>query len=163
MIQDMFDLLITILFIQFIICVTLHVTRFHVFPKSFKEACRMCWLPWVLKNLKNIEKEDKEFSFGMKKDDHRKNKMKKKQTRKEKLNIWGDHELTKKDSKLKSKWDNMDKTEKKLLNILLPEELINRINTVCDDQDMSIQEFVSDAIIEKLNLFYKERRKKDRL
>ena len=57
----------------------------------------------------------------------------------------------------------MEKTEKKLLNILLAEELINRVNAVCDDQDMSIQEFVIDAIIEKLNLFYKERRKKDRL
>jgi len=57
----------------------------------------------------------------------------------------------------------MEKTEKKLLNILLPEELINRVNAVCDDQDMSIQEFVTDAIIEKLNLFYKDRRKKDRL
>jgi hypothetical protein len=57
----------------------------------------------------------------------------------------------------------MEKTEKKLLNILLPEELINRINAVCDDQDMSIQEFVTDAIIEKLNIFYKDRRKKDRL
>ena len=57
----------------------------------------------------------------------------------------------------------MEKTEKKLLNILLPEELINRVNAVCDDQDMSIQEFVTDAIIEKLNLFYKERRQKNRL
>jgi hypothetical protein len=57
----------------------------------------------------------------------------------------------------------MEKTEKKLLNILLPEELINRVNAVCDDQDMSIQEFVTDAIIEKLNIFYKDRRKKDRL
>ena len=57
----------------------------------------------------------------------------------------------------------MEKTETKLLNIILPEELINRVNTVCVDQDMTIQEFVSDAIIEKLNLVYKERRKKDRL
>jgi len=57
----------------------------------------------------------------------------------------------------------VEKTEKKLLNILLPEELINRVNAVCDDQDMSIQEFVIDAIIEKLNLFYKERRQKNRL
>ena len=57
----------------------------------------------------------------------------------------------------------MEKTETKLLSIMLPEELINRVNTVCDDQDMTIQEFVSDAIIEKLNLVYKERRKKDRL
>ena len=57
----------------------------------------------------------------------------------------------------------MEKTEKKLLNILLPEELINRVNSVCEDQGMSIQEFVTDAIIEKLNLFYKERRQKGRL
>jgi metal-responsive CopG/Arc/MetJ family transcriptional regulator len=57
----------------------------------------------------------------------------------------------------------VEKTEKKLLNILLPEELLNRVNAVCDDQDMSIQEFVTDAIIEKLNLFYKERRQKNRL
>ena len=57
----------------------------------------------------------------------------------------------------------MEEIKTKMLNILLPEELINRVNAVCDDQDMSIQEFVTDAIIEKLNLFYKERRKKDRL
>jgi hypothetical protein len=57
----------------------------------------------------------------------------------------------------------MEKTETKLLNIMLPEELINRANAVCADQDMTIQEFVTDAIIEKLNLVYKERRKKDRL
>jgi len=56
-----------------------------------------------------------------------------------------------------------EKTETKLLNILLPEELINRINAVCADKDMTIQEFVSDAVIEKLELVYKERRKKDRL
>ena len=87
MISDIFDLLITILFIQFIICVTLHVTRFHVFPKSFKEAFRMCWLPWVLRNLKNIEKEDKEFSFGRKIDSHTKDEMEKKQARKEKSKL----------------------------------------------------------------------------
>jgi hypothetical protein len=56
-----------------------------------------------------------------------------------------------------------EKTENKLLNILLPEELINRVNAVCADKDMTIQEFATDAIIEKLNLIYKERRKKDRL
>ena len=55
------------------------------------------------------------------------------------------------------------KNQAKLLNILLPEELINRVNAVCADKDMTIQEFVNDAIIEKLELVYKERRKKDRL
>lgn len=51
----------------------------------------------------------------------------------------------------------------KPINIMLQEELISRVNAVCADQDMTIQEFVTDAIIEKLNLVYKERRKKDRL
>ena len=55
------------------------------------------------------------------------------------------------------------KSKSKILNILLPEELISRVNTVCDDKDMTIHEFVTDAIIEKLELVYKDRRKKDRL
>jgi len=56
-----------------------------------------------------------------------------------------------------------EKTETKLLNIMLPEELINRVNVICADKNMTIQEFVTDAIIEKLNLVYKERRKKGRM
>ena len=56
-----------------------------------------------------------------------------------------------------------DKTKTKLLNIMLPEELINRVNAICADKDMSIQEFVNDAIIEKLERVYKEKRKKIRL
>ncbi|MGD8981751.1 MAG: hypothetical protein PVH67_09915 [Desulfobacterales bacterium] len=51
----------------------------------------------------------------------------------------------------------------KPINIMLQEELISRVNTVCADQDMTIQEFVTDAIIEKLELVYKERRTKGRL
>lgn len=51
----------------------------------------------------------------------------------------------------------------KPINILLPEELIKRINAFCTDQGMTIQEFVDDAIIEKLERVYKERRKKSRL
>jgi hypothetical protein len=57
----------------------------------------------------------------------------------------------------------VEKTENKLLNILLPEELINRVIAVCADQDMMIQEFVTDAIIEKLERVNKERRRKPRL
>jgi hypothetical protein len=57
----------------------------------------------------------------------------------------------------------METTKTKPINIMLQEELINRVNTVCADQDMTIQEFITDAIIEKLELVYKERRKKDRL
>ena len=57
----------------------------------------------------------------------------------------------------------MEEIKTKMLNILLPEESVNRVIAVCSDQNMTTQEFVTDAIIEKLNLFYKERRKKDRL
>jgi hypothetical protein len=57
----------------------------------------------------------------------------------------------------------VEKIKTKMLNILLPEELINRVIAVCDDQDITTQEFVVDAIIEKLELVHKERRKKDRL
>ena len=46
---------------------------------------------------------------------------------------------------------------------MLPEELLERVNAFCAEQEMDIQDFVTDAIIEKLNLVYKERRKKDRL
>ena len=54
-------------------------------------------------------------------------------------------------------------TKTKPINVMLPEELLERINAFCADQDMTIQEFVTDAIIEKLNLVYKERRTKVRL
>jgi len=57
----------------------------------------------------------------------------------------------------------VEKTGTKLLSIMLPEELINRVNAICADKDMTIQEFVTDAIIEKLELVYKERREKPRL
>jgi len=56
-----------------------------------------------------------------------------------------------------------EKIEKKLLNITLPAELIDRVNIVCTDKDITIQEFIADAIIDKLNLVYKERRKRPRL
>jgi hypothetical protein len=56
-----------------------------------------------------------------------------------------------------------EKTKKKLLNIMLPAELIDRVNVVCDDKDITIQEFVTDAIIDKLELIYKDRRKRPRL
>jgi len=54
-------------------------------------------------------------------------------------------------------------TGTKLLNIMLPEELMERVKTYCIERDMTIKEFVTDAIIEKLALVYKERRKKPRL
>jgi len=51
----------------------------------------------------------------------------------------------------------------KPINIMLQEDLIKRINAFCTEQELTIHEFVTDAIIEKLNLVYKERRKKGRL
>jgi len=51
----------------------------------------------------------------------------------------------------------------KPINIMLPEELLERVEALCFERDMNIQEFVTDAIIEKLSLVYKERRTKVRL
>ena len=56
-----------------------------------------------------------------------------------------------------------ENTDAKQLNIMLPEELIKRIYLFCDERDMTIQDFVTDAIIEKLQLAHKERRTKGRL
>ena len=56
-----------------------------------------------------------------------------------------------------------EKADAKQLDIMLPEELIKRIYLFCDERDMTIQDFVTDAIIEKLELANKERRKKVRL
>jgi len=56
-----------------------------------------------------------------------------------------------------------ENTDAKQLNIMLPEELIKRIYLFCDERDMTIQDFVTDAIIEKLQLAHKERRKNVRL
>lgn len=55
------------------------------------------------------------------------------------------------------------KTEIKLLKIMLPEELLERVKSYCNEKNMMIQEFVTDAIVDKLKLAYKERRKKPRL
>jgi len=57
----------------------------------------------------------------------------------------------------------VEKITTKLFNIMLPEELMERVKTLCAERDLTIQDFVTDAIIEKLEIAYKERRKKDRL
>jgi hypothetical protein len=53
--------------------------------------------------------------------------------------------------------------ENKMINILLPADLFKRVKACCDENVSSIQEFVTDAIIEKLELSHKERRRKHRL
>jgi hypothetical protein len=57
----------------------------------------------------------------------------------------------------------VEKTETKPINIMLPEELLERIQSCCNEKDMTVKGFATDAIIEKLELVYKERRKKQRL
>jgi len=54
-------------------------------------------------------------------------------------------------------------SETHLLNIGLQEELITRVKVLCAEKEITVQDFVTDAIIEKLGLVYKERRKKSRL
>jgi hypothetical protein len=67
------------------------------------------------------------------------------------------------------KGKNMEKksatedSETYLLNIGLQEELIKRVKVLCAEKEITVQDFVTDAIIEKLGLVYKERRKKSRL
>ena len=55
-----------------------------------------------------------------------------------------------------------EKTETKLPKIMLPEELLERVQSYCNEKNMTFKEFVTDAIIDKLKLAYKERRKKPR-
>ena len=56
-----------------------------------------------------------------------------------------------------------DKTTSNLLNVSLPEALMERTQSFCAERDMTIQEFVIDAIIEKLQFAFKDRRIKPRL
>jgi predicted DNA binding CopG/RHH family protein len=46
-------------------------------------------------------------------------------------------------------------TKTKPVNVMLHEELIKRINAYCAEQGITIQEFIADAVIERLNLVYK--------
>ena len=56
-----------------------------------------------------------------------------------------------------------EKIETKILKIILPRELFKRAEALCAEKEMTVQDFVIDAIIEKLELANKERRKKSRL
>jgi hypothetical protein len=56
-----------------------------------------------------------------------------------------------------------EETETEMLSIGLPKNLIKRVKIFCDERKITIQDFVTDAIIEKLALVHKERRKKPRL
>jgi hypothetical protein len=51
----------------------------------------------------------------------------------------------------------------KPINTILPVELVDRVTAICADKNLTIQDFVTDAIIEKLELVYKDRRRRPRL
>ena len=56
-----------------------------------------------------------------------------------------------------------ENSETQMLNIRLRKELIKRVKSICAEREITVQDFVADAIIEKIGLVYKERRKKSRL
>jgi len=56
-----------------------------------------------------------------------------------------------------------NKTEVQMLTTRVPKVLMERVKAFCNETEMTIQDFVTDAIIEKLELVHKERRKKLRL
>jgi NRPS condensation-like uncharacterized protein len=64
---------------------------------------------------------------------------------------------------MESKPTTQEKTETKMLNTRIQKDLIKRVKVFCAEKEMTIQDFVTDAIIEKLQLAHQERRKKPRL
>ena len=56
-----------------------------------------------------------------------------------------------------------EKTEFEIISAMIPKDLKKRVKTFCDDNQMTIRHFIADAIIDKLELAHKERRKKSRL
>jgi tartrate dehydratase alpha subunit/fumarate hydratase class I-like protein len=56
-----------------------------------------------------------------------------------------------------------EKTETKMISTMIPKDLMKRVKVFCDANEMTIKDFLADAITEKLELAHKERRKKSRL
>ena len=56
-----------------------------------------------------------------------------------------------------------EKTETQTISARIPRDLKKRVKAFCDDNQMTIRNFIADAIIDKLELAHKERRKKSRL
>jgi hypothetical protein len=49
------------------------------------------------------------------------------------------------------------------LEVQLPEILLSRMRTFCEKQNLNVNEFLMDAITEKIVLFNKEKRRRPRL
>ena len=71
--------------------------------------------------------------------------------------------IVRKDKKCIKKNPTLEETETEMLNTRLPKNLFKRVKTFCDENEMTIQDFVTDAITEKLALVHKERRQRSRL
>jgi len=56
-----------------------------------------------------------------------------------------------------------EKTETNMISTRIPKGLMKRVKVFCDENEMTIQDFLADAITEKIELAHKERRKKSRL
>jgi len=49
------------------------------------------------------------------------------------------------------------------MQINIPDALLTRVQALCEKRDLDVNEFIIDAIAEKLERAHKERRKKSRL
>jgi hypothetical protein len=56
-----------------------------------------------------------------------------------------------------------EKIQAEKLSINLHEGLLERLKNFCAGRNMPIEEFVADAILDKLELVYKDRRKRPKL
>jgi hypothetical protein len=56
-----------------------------------------------------------------------------------------------------------EKIQAEKLSINLHEGWLERLKNFCVERDIPIEEFVADAILDKLELVYKDRRKRPRL
>ena len=56
-----------------------------------------------------------------------------------------------------------EKIEANGLSTRIPDDLMKRVKAFCNENKITIKDFIADAIIDKLELAHKERRKKSRL
>ena len=71
--------------------------------------------------------------------------------------------IVRKDKKCIKKNPIPKETETEILSTGFPKGLIGRVKVYCSENEMTIQDFATDAIIDKLALVHKERRKRPRL
>lgn len=57
----------------------------------------------------------------------------------------------------------LEKLEANGLGTRIPDALMKRVKAFCNENKITIKDFIADAIINKLELAHKERRKKSRL